>query len=175
MLIKNSNIILVGFMGSGKTYWGMRLSQILNLNIVDTDRLIEKCEGKPIPSIFEEHGETYFRELERESIKKIQSNSRLIISTGGGMPCFNDNMSLLNTKGLTIYLKCKVETLTNRLMKEKLDRPLIKDKSELELSEYIQNLLNERDFFYRQSNIIIEEEYQNLDQIINHIKNARIS
>ena len=60
-------------------------------------------------------------------------------------------------------------------MKEKLDRPLIKDKSELELREYIQNLLNERDFFYRQSDIIIEEEYQNLDQIINHIKNARIS
>lgn len=162
-------------MGSGKTYWGKQLSQILNFNFIDSDELIENNQGKSIRTIFDENGEAFFRQLEAETVKKIQPDSKFVISTGGGMPCFNDNMTLLNSKGLTIYLKCEVETLVARLMKEKQGRPLVKDKSEYELKEYIQKVLNEREKFYYLSNIVIEEKDQNIDQIKNLIENARIS
>ena len=175
MLSGNSNIILVGFMGSGKSYWGKQLSQKLNYTFIDFDALIEETEGKTIRTIFEEHGEVYFRQLEAETVQTIQSDSKLVISTGGGTPCFNDNMTMLNTKGLSIYLKCEVETLFSRLIKEKQGRPLVKDKSEHELKEYIQKALYEREQFYRLSKIVIEEKDHNIDQVINLIENARIS
>lgn len=144
---KSSTIILVGFMGSGKTTFGKQLALKLNYKFIDTDKEIEDLVGMSVKDIFEKKGETYFRVLESQLIKQLKVKNT-VIATGGGMPCFYDNMDCLNKIGVTVYLRFTVEELFERLKQDKVSRPLLQKKSKEELFNYIENLLAQRESFY---------------------------
>lgn len=144
---KSSTIILVGFMGSGKTTFGRNLAEKLNYKFIDTDKEIETLVGMSISTIFEKKGEAYFRQLEREYIKQLKVQN-VVIATGGGLPCFYDNMNYLNKIGVTVYLKYSVEELFERLKNETVSRPLLKEKSDTELFEFVEGLLKSRESYY---------------------------
>ncbi len=150
---RHSTIILVGFMGSGKTTFGKQLAQNLNYSFIDTDQAIEELIEMDIKTIFKTKGELYFRELEHRFIEKIKV-SNTVISTGGGMPCFYDNMEQLNQIGITVYLKYSPEELFERLAKDYDKRPLIANISKGELYQYIKDTLKEREPFYLKAHYI---------------------
>lgn len=163
-------IFLVGFMGCGKTSVGKKLAKKINYTFIDLDKAIEERSQKTIPQIFKENGEDSFRQYETQILKELIIKENTIISTGGGAPCFYDNMEMMNQYGSTIYLKMNVSTLVNRLMKAKTQRPLIKGKSEKELAEYITDTLNYREKFYLKAKYIIEARNLKVEEIINLIK-----
>ncbi len=152
-LNKSSTIILVGFMGSGKTTFGKELAKKLNYQFLDTDKEIEQLMGISIADLFETKGEAYFRTLERQLIENM-SVKKMVIATGGGLPCFLGNMDLLNQKGVTVYLKYSSQELFERLKNDKLSRPLLSNKSDTSLLEYIQKLLIEREGYYLKAQTI---------------------
>ncbi|MCM8568051.1 shikimate kinase [Gramella jeungdoensis] len=167
-------IFLLGYMGSGKSYIGKQLAVSLGYEFIDLDEEIEKKENSSIPEIFERRGEVFFRKIERQMLEEvIQSGTSLIISLGGGTPCYGDNMELIKQaeNSTSIYLKLKVENLTERLFKEKDQRPLIshlEDKEKLE--EFIRKHLFERGFYYNQSQHIINCDSLSPEEIIREIK-----
>lgn len=152
------NLYLIGYMCSGKTTLGNLLSSITGKNFIDLDQYIEKKYSDTINGIFAKYGEVTFREIERDALKSISEKSDSIIATGGGTPCFFDNMEFMNKNGVTIYLQCSNEELLNRLKIYKSTRPLLKDKNDKELAEYIENTLPARDNFYTQASIIINAD-----------------
>lgn len=160
-------------MGTGKTYWGRLWSEQQQMRFFDLDTEIEKNTGLTIPQIFEQHGEDFFRQKERERLHSFEQDDHLILSTGGGAPCFYDNMQWMNENGLTIYLDSPVEVLKERLVKEKEHRPLIKQFDEEGLDNYIKNKLQERNKFYSQARIILPTESIS-DTTFNEIKNKYV-
>ena len=98
-------IFLVGYMGCGKSTLGREMARRLGYEFVDTDNFIEEQQGKKISAIFAEEGEDYFRKLEREAVKSLKGRDNVIVSTGGGLPCFNGNMELMNEMGFTVFIK----------------------------------------------------------------------
>jgi shikimate kinase len=147
-----SRIFLIGFMGSGKSTLGVKLARIIHYSFVDMDALIEETAGMTIPGIFRELGEEVFRKWEHDILLELCSKDKVVISTGGGAPCHNDMMQLMNDHGTTVYLKLSPEALKNRLLNSRTERPLIKGKTEDELIDYIQSTLTEREFYYTQAN-----------------------
>mgnify|MGYP006107353225 CR=1 FL=1 len=160
-------VYLIGFMGSGKTTISKLLANKLQLPFYDTDHEIEKNENRSISDIFKKEGELYFRKLETEVLKSINQNS--IIACGGGLPIYNNNMELINSKGISIYLKASVNILFNRLKKEKESRPLINSKTNEELEFYIKNELQNRNPFYTLSSRIILLDDKSNDDILGEI------
>lgn len=152
------NIFLIGFMGAGKSTVGRLLAAKLNYKFVDLDFLIEEFLKKKIPEIFEEDGESFFREQEKQMLMKVIANNKQVIATGGGTPCFFDNLAKMNESGVTIYLKFSSDILTQRLVSDTQNqRPLLKNKSEKELFDFISKKIEEREFFYGQSKFIISQ------------------
>ena len=161
-------IFLIGFMGCGKTTLGKKLAKNLNYNFIDLDNYIEKTTNKTITEIFENKGEKKFRIVEKESLMEVCKKDNLVIATGGGTPCFFDNMQKILDSGKAIYLKMEIEDLLERLEAKKSQRPLIENNSAKELENFIRNKLSEREYFYKKSNYILqgksicEKEIQNL-------------
>jgi len=151
-------IYLVGFMGSGKSTLGRKLAKHLGLNFIDLDKYIEERFFKTIPAIFGEEGEKGFREKERFSLAEVSHFENVVISTGGGAPCFFDNMELMNKTGLTVYLAPGTETIAMRILKSKTERPLVSGKSKEELTAYILDSLEKRAPYYEQAAIVIRKE-----------------
>lgn len=149
--MKYSKIFLVGFMGCGKSTYGKKLAKALNWKFVDLDDYIEREEDRSISDIFKEDGEGYFRNLESRAVIESSDWEGTVISTGGGTPCFNNNMGLINSLGLSIYINLPAETLAERLNGEKSKRPLIADLNDEELLSFIKSKLLERNPFYMQS------------------------
>ncbi len=143
-------------MGVGKSTVGKKLACSLNFHFLDTDTLIEEKEKMSISQIFQEKGEDYFRDKEHEILLDLATyDENLVVSTGGGTPCYRGNMSLLNSFGITVYLKLEPYKLFCRLThSHKQNRPLIQNKTSVELMQYIEDMLSEREVFYHQSNII---------------------
>ena len=162
-------IFLLGYMGSGKSTLGKLLANSLKLAFIDLDTCIEQRRQKTIPQIFEEKGEAEFRKIEQAALLKTASIENAIISTGGGTPCFFDNMNFMNERGLTIYLQSSPETLLENLREFKANRPLIRDKSDEGLLAFIKENLEKRDFYYTQAKLIINPK-EDLEQIIEKIK-----
>jgi shikimate kinase len=150
-------IYLIGYMGSGKSTLGRRLAEHLNMQFVDMDHYIEMRNHKTIPQIFAEEGETEFRIKERKALEELSEFSDIVIATGGGAPCFFDNIDLMNNSGKTIYLNIDPVILADRLMKSKTERPLIKGKSKEELITFIDDTLNKRNHFYKQAKFHITQ------------------
>jgi shikimate kinase len=151
-------IFLIGYMGAGKTTIGKKLATQLNLEFVDLDRFIEKRYNKSISQIFFEKGETQFRAIEMNLLNEIADFENVVISTGGGAPCFHNNMQRMNETGITIYLKVSIEELSRRLEYCKNSRPLLKNKSADELKKFVAENLSERERFYNQASIVFEAE-----------------
>lgn len=144
-------IYLIGYMGSGKSTLGRRLSKHLGLQFVDMDHFIEQRFHKTIPQIFEQEGEEEFRKKERKVLEELSGFTDIVIATGGGAPCFFDNMELMNETGITVYLDIDPEILAERLLKSKTERPLVKGKSKEELVKYIDTTLKKREVFYNRA------------------------
>jgi len=164
-------IFLIGYMGSGKTVVGKLLSKSINYNFYDLDKFIELNEKKSISEIFRLKNEIYFREIESKYLNELISvKEKKIISTGGGTPCYSNNIDLINNNSVSIYLKASVDTLVKRLNDAKINRPLIshlKDKSELK--DFISKHLFERNYFYEKAKIKIKTDDLKLSEIINLI------
>lgn len=144
-------IFLIGMPGSGKSTIGRYLSALLGWPVLDLDKTIEQDSGKSIPEIFKESGENHFRKLEREALDKvIKEQSRAIISTGGGVPCFYDNLERMQEAGKTIYIEVPLETLIARTAKSD-KRPLLAGNRERKISQ----LLKDRQDDYRKADYII--------------------
>ena len=148
-------IFLVGFMGCGKSTLGKKLAKNLDFNFIDLDDFIEDCEARTIQEIFEINGESYFRKLERFYLLKVINNKNIVISVGGGTPCFYDNINQMNKNGLTIYINMPTKVLVNRLKSSNKFRPLIEGMKEIELKDYINKTIREREVFYNKSHKIV--------------------
>lgn len=151
-------IFLIGYMGAGKTTIGKKLAQQLDLNPIDLDHFIERRYRCTVSRIFAEEGESKFREIEAKVLDEVANFENVVVSTGGGVPCFYNNMQRMNAAGITIYLKVSPEELAKRLEVGKNARPLIKDKSQDELQTFISENLVQRETFYNQASIIFEAE-----------------
>ena len=149
-------IILVGYMGSGKTTVGKALSKDTGLMFYDLDWYIESRMRKSVSQIFAERGEEGFRKIEYNMLHEVAEFEDVIISCGGGTPCFFDNMDYLNQQGDVVYLKASPDTLYKHLLMEKVERPLLKDKSPEELIAYITEHLKEREPFYSQAQYTLD-------------------
>ena len=145
-------------MGCGKSTLGRKLAQRLNLCFIDLDKYIEERNFRTIPSIFAEEGEEGFRLREKNALEEIAEFENLVVATGGGAPCFFDNMELMNRTGITLYLAPPVSELVERLLKSKNERPLIKGKSREELTRFIDENLKRRAPFYEKASIIIRDK-----------------
>ncbi|MFA4871190.1 MAG: shikimate kinase [Pedobacter sp.] len=144
-------IFLIGFMGCGKSTMGKKLAQKLGYTFVDLDHEIEKSLGSTIGAYFASHGEDAFRELESETLKTFDYPANAVIATGGGAPCFFDNMDWMNENGLSLYIEMSPAALAKRLESGKDKRPLLKDLTEAQMIEFIENKLNERNVFYQRA------------------------
>ena len=167
----NKPIFLVGFMGSGKTTWGKKIANALDMPFVDLDHEIVANIGMTIPEYFEEHGEENFRKLENEYLKK-QGDRLAIISTGGGTPCYYDNMDWINDNGLSLYLYHTSKSIWSRLSQSDVNkRPVLKGLTGNELFEFIDSKLNERAQYYEKAHIKFEQIHTSIEEIIELIKN----
>jgi len=143
-------------MGSGKTTLGRELAATLRLRFLDMDEEIERSQEMSIKEIFAERGETDFREMESALLQRIILMDDLVISTGGGVPSSGYNMEIINSNGISVYLEMKPETIFDRLKDARGDRPLIRDKSDPELLEFINTTLGEREEYYKMAGIIVD-------------------
>jgi len=165
------NIFLIGYMGSGKSSVGSKLAAKLNMPFIDLDDYIEKKESKSIGEIFELDGEASFREKERACLNEVLTHENTVISVGGGTVCYFDNMKLINTNGISIYLKASVDTIFNRLKNAKTKRPLFdKNKTEEETKEYISEHLLNRETFYLQATYKVKAKNINVGELADFIK-----
>jgi len=151
-------IFLIGQSGSGKSYWAKQLSSVPGFSALDMDELISRKLAQPIIDVFKEKGESFFREKERETLHKIisehGSKDMVVVATGGGAPCYADNMKLMLENGVVIYLQATVALLAERL-KHATDRPLLAEEYE-NLPEILQKQLNERKDIYQQAHYKID-------------------
>ncbi|MDZ7876274.1 MAG: shikimate kinase [Saprospiraceae bacterium] len=156
-------VYLIGFMGSGKTYVGKRLAQLLDYLFIDTDSLIENTEGVTVAQLFETRGETAFRKIESERLQGLSKWDNVIVATGGGAPCFHDNMTVINKAGITVYLKTNPHLLRQRLACETEHRPVLGGRKDAELLAFIEERVEAREVFYEQADIIIYQESNEQD------------
>ena len=144
-------IILIGYMGAGKTAVGKALSKELGIPFYDLDWYIESRRRKTVPQIFAEVGEEGFRQIERNMLHEVAEFEDVIISCGGGTPCFFDNMDYMNRQGQVVYLRCEPEVLQKHLMMGKTERPLLKGKSPEKLIAFIKEQLQTREQYYNKA------------------------
>lgn len=154
-------------MGSGKTHWGKLLSAKLHLPFRDLDMEIVGKEQKSVSEIFAEKGEEYFRYQEKEVLEEIvQGEESFILSCGGGTPCFFNNIEFMKKNGKVVWLNTDIDTLKDRLLKERMSRPLIREITEVELKRYIIRKLSERRMYYEQADVMVNEESISLEKLI---------
>ena len=163
-------IYLIGYMGSGKTQLGRELAAAVNFQFRDLDFEIEKCLKAPINVIFENFGETRFREEESRLLRDL-SSPQTIIATGGGTPVYFDNLEWMRQHGLVIYLKGSVSFLASRLKTERQQRPLIRALSDAELPEFIEHHLIRRNPFYEKAHKVVNiEDDEVLDRLVEAVR-----
>lgn len=163
-------IFLIGFMGCGKSYWGKLLSQKLKFPYFDLDEQIESSEGKTITQIFALEGEEYFRLKEKEILYILtESHESFVLSTGGGTPCFYNNIDYMNNAGTTVWINSSVNTMFDRLIKEKEKRPLIRNLTDEQLRAYIAKKYADRRIYYQQASVIVHADNIDLQQLTNQI------
>ncbi|WP_379084393.1 shikimate kinase [Pedobacter sp. UC225_65] len=147
-------VFLIGFMGCGKSTKAKQLANGLECPVIDLDAVIVAEQGQTIAEYFAANGEAAFRQLERETLKNYPYPETCVVATGGGLPCFFDNMDWMNANGKTVYLQMEPAQLVSRLHNRQ-KRPLIKDMDDEQLLVFIQNKLAERDLFYTQAQLVV--------------------
>ncbi|ADI01183.1 MULTISPECIES: shikimate kinase [Syntrophothermus] len=160
------NIVLIGFMGTGKSTIGQRLARKLGMIFVDTDREIEKITGMTVAEIFRKHGEKRFRSEEKLLAHKLAQREGLIISCGGGMPLDPENMKVLGENGVIIGLKASPEDVFRRVMRKRHHRPLI--DRELTL-ERLRAMMAEREKYYQCAHITVDTSTHGIEELVHKI------
>ncbi len=160
---------LIGMPGSGKTFWGKKVADFLNLEFIDLDNEIVKSENKTIQQIFQQKGETLFRKIENFTLKNIiNRQTDFVLACGGGTPCFLNNLNMMKNTGKVFYLHTSIKYIAKNILDDHSNkRPLLKFTTEKELIENLTLILNERIDFYKQADIIIDIEKWNETQIFN--------
>ena len=158
-------VFLIGYMGVGKTTIGKKLAKRLGLKFIDLDDYITSNEYASIDQVMENIGEDYFRNIERHYLLEVIQMEDVLISTGGGTPCFFDHMTLINENGVSVYLKMDEKSLAKRLINGMNSRPLLKGKNPDDLEGFIKDHLNGRKPFYEQAQITFEALNLNSDRL----------
>ncbi|MFI3282007.1 MAG: shikimate kinase [Rikenellaceae bacterium] len=172
-------IFLIGYMGCGKSTIGRKLTQRLGWKLVDTDRVIEQNEGCTVAEIFDSRGEEYFREMERGVVDTLSHQSDdCIVSTGGGLPIWGDNMELLNRVGVTVYLNRTAENIASRLSANgRYKRPKLRGLNDEELVQFMSENIALREPTYKKATLVIDAvplgDDAILDIIVKHIKSHK--
>lgn len=167
-------VFLVGYMGCGKSTLGRQMAHEMGCAFLDTDEMLEKQEGMSVSEIFAEKGETAFRDMERKAVESLEGMEHAVVSTGGGLPCFGDNMTLMNKMGFTVYIDVPVEVLVGRIARTGAKRPLIAAKSGEELEAFVRDNVQAREPFYRQARMTVSGRSvraSDIIQLINIKKN----
>lgn len=168
-----NKVYLIGYMGSGKTTLGKKLAGKLGMRFCDLDKMIEEREGMPVLNLFQTKSELYFRIVESEVLKSTNKLEGVVVSTGGGTPCFYENMPWMKQRGVTVYIEMEAGGLAQRLDKAKADRPLIAHLDHEGLREYIRGHLDVREPYYRQAHITVNGyslKGKRLDELAEEIK-----
>lgn len=168
-----AKIVLIGFPGSGKTTVGKKLASRLSLPFFDTDSHFEDKYCISIPDFFQKYGETYFRICERavlEELLNLETDS--VIATGGGLPCYRDSLDLINEKSLSVYLKMSSSSLVTRLSSSHRVRPLIREMSLPELTNYVETTLISREIFYNRAQLIYKGENMVIADLVSALVSA---
>ncbi len=163
-------IVVLGFMGSGKTTIGKQLAEALHIPFLDSDHIIVEKVGMSINEIFAARGEQAFRRMEEEVIEDLNVLPEFVLAVGGGMPAIPGVMERLKQLGTTIYLDVSRQELLRRLLKDRSKRPLLKDKTEIELKEYIDHLFSARQSFYLKASVVIQNDdldFQDVLEVLN--------
>lgn len=168
--METKHIYIVGFMASGKSTIGRMLARAMNRTFIDLDYCIEQRCQQPISQIFEDKGETYFRDLERQTLRAMSYEKASVIATGGGTPVHFDNMEFITQNGQSVYLRYPIGILLGRLKTNRKKRPLVAQLSDEELRNSIESKLKERVVFYEKANLIIDCETLSKGQITTAIK-----
>ena|ERR1700743_1497540 len=159
-------IFLIGFMGSGKTHWGRLLAAKLGLPFRDLDTVIVENEKRSVSEIFAQKGEEYFRYQEKQTLEEITGEEEsFILSCGGGTPCFFNNIEFMKKSGKVIWLNTSIDVLQERLLKEQMSRPLIREIDSAGLKRYIIRKLSERRMYYQQADVMVNEENITLEEL----------
>lgn len=168
-------LFLVGFMGCGKSATGRRVAAQLGWQFIDMDKFLENRFCKTVPELFMELGQAQFRRIEHQVLLELLAYEQVVVATGGGVACFYDNMQLMNAAGTTVYLQASPEQLTVQLSTAKVERPLLKGKSEQELLLYVRQLLAERLEYYQQAQYTVvtscDKSFSHVDTLIQLINN----
>ena len=164
-------LYLIGFMGSGKTHTGKQLAERLVHPFIDLDLLIEAEAGTDISTIFEEHGEEHFRQLEQKALHFTGELIDVVVSTGGGTPCFFDNMEYMNSTGITFYIDTDIHFLMTRLSTKGISkRPLLKKIGEENLEDGLKEKLKERLPYYSQAQVILSYHQSLENDIVSYVQ-----
>lgn len=159
-------IFLIGYMLCGKSTIGKKLARRLNYRFTDTDKLIENKYQLSVEQIFEKYGEEVFRQFEKEILQTLDSEDDIVVATGGGLPCFGDNLKKIKSSGYVIYLNMHPYSILSRHKKSKRPRPLLQGKTDEELRDFLKESLKKRDFYYRQADLIVRAENIKVEEII---------
>lgn len=156
-ILVTMRVFLIGFMGVGKSTLGRLAAETLSVDFMDFDVLIEEHQEMSISEIFSAYGETYFRKLEHDLLREvIQTRDDFIMGTGGGLPCFHNNLEVMNEHGQTIYLKASAEAIAERLWNSSGSRPLIANKSKEELATFVEETLGNRNKYYLRATHVLD-------------------
>lgn len=153
-------------MGSGKTTYGRLISKEKKMTFIDLDEYIEKKFLKTVTELFEEFGESEFRKIERDTLREVGLFDNCLIATGGGTPCFFDNMEFMNGMGDTVYLRTSVRELRDRLKMSRTKRPLISQKTDEELEDHIALMLEKRENCYLKAKFILDTDDLNPNNLM---------
>jgi shikimate kinase len=170
---KCSKIFLIGLPGSGKTTLAKQVAQQLNLPFLDLDKEIEKSNGKKVEEIFSEKGEPYFRKVEKAELEKFcQSTTNFVMATGGGAPCFEDNIEVMKRAGVVIFLDVSAKEISNRISKQSVNRPLLKNETPESMKDRIEFLRSHRISFYRQAHHTVAGNQIGVKDIVDWVGRA---
>lgn len=161
-------LFLIGYMGAGKTTLGKPLAEKLQVPFIDMDAVVEAAHGKSITELFGELGEAGFREKERDALQKSVFPDNFVMATGGGAPCFFDNMDWMNRTGVTLYLRAHPHEIARRLENQRELRPLLRSIKKEDLPEVISQRIAAREKFYLQAKLVME----NSNLTVNHLLEA---
>ena len=166
-----TRIILIGFMAAGKTTLGKALARDLDLQFIDLDHYIESRYHCTVSQLFAERGEEAFRQIEHNMLHEVAEFEDVVISTGGGTPCFFDNIDYMNAQGTTVFLEASVDTIHTRLAIARTQRPLVANKNSDELRQYITEILERRRPYYTKAHhTFCADRLENVSQVNESVK-----
>jgi shikimate kinase len=168
------HVILVGFMGAGKSTVGKLLAETIGVPFIDSDEWIADKEQATVSEVFATKGEAYFRQLEKAFLDQLAHEQPAVIAVGGGLPCFGDNMLKLKELGIVVYINTSLQTLTQRLKNDRQNRPLLAAVKDKELFRFAEDLISIRKVFYKMAHVIVPNESNKPKELVEKIQKERV-